>query len=311
MNTIEQTQELGTVCAANESRFSASHFSEALTAFSVGWKDPENTEGLLNFIAPAVQVGRRFEYKKSSNAENFFTEADDIRAIGSTFKRIDFSGSSVYSKTLNKGLTIRVDHDDIAGNNWQERYVHMLLQRLYRNELIRVIEALDAHDVESNKVWNATSNPDADLRDTLAAAADETGIYPNRILFGELAWFLRSDAYDSQSTARATRSSGLTTSELAQKLFVDDVRILKARYQASNTVKQRVLGNNLFLFYAQNEITKDEPSNIKRFITPTEDGNPFRVYVEENGKYTDITVEHYSAIAITSPAGIRKLVVTA
>ena len=66
-------------------------------------------------------------------------------------------------------------------------------------------------------------------------------------------------------------------------------------------------GNEIFAFYAQNGLLKDEPSNIKRFVTPSEDGNLFRVYLEEHTKFTDITVEHYSNIVVTSNTNITQL----
>ena len=46
----------GQVCLANESRFSAAYFSEPLTAYATGWKEPNNIEALLDFVAPPVQV---------------------------------------------------------------------------------------------------------------------------------------------------------------------------------------------------------------------------------------------------------------
>ena len=46
----------GQVCLANESRFSSAYFSEPLTAYATGWREPNNIEALLDFIAPPVQV---------------------------------------------------------------------------------------------------------------------------------------------------------------------------------------------------------------------------------------------------------------
>ena len=307
-------QGYGTVCVANESRFSSSHYSEPLTAFTEGWKDPEHLADLLDFIAPSIPVARRFEFKVANNEEAFLSESDDIRAIGSAFKRIEFTGTSVTAKTFNKGLTIRVDHDDTAGDNWRERYVQLLLQRLYRNELRRAISALDdsATSLTEVYIWNNTSgtpNPDADIRMELEAAANVTGIRPNRLIIGEGAWDMRSDAYDHQNNAGAQRSASLNLKDLAQKLFIDEARVMRARYQG-NAAKDAVLGNMLYAFYSQNEILKDEPANIKRFVTPVDGNSPFRVYLEEHSKFSDITVEHYSNIMITSIAGIRKLSVS-
>ncbi|MDR1366368.1 MAG: hypothetical protein LBJ13_00450 [Puniceicoccales bacterium] len=309
-------QDFGTVCAANESRFTAAHYSEPLTAFTVGWKDREKIESLLDFVAPIISVARRFEFKVADNNQAFLSETDDIRSIGSAFKRIEFTGTSVTSKTLNKGLTIRVDHDDVAGDDWRERYVQLLLQRLYRNELRRAIAALatNALSLVESYVWSSsagTPNPDADIRTELEVAMNMTGVRPNRLILGEGAWDIRANAYDHQNNAGANRSASLNLEEFARKLFVDEARIISARYQTLATEKSSFLGNSIYAFYTNDEIMKDEPANIKRFVTPIDGNSPFRVYVEEHSKFSDITVEHYSNIVITSPSGIRKLIVSA
>ncbi len=306
-------QDCGLVCAANEARFTATNYSEPLTAFTVGWKDSEKIEELLNFVAPVVPVARRFEFKVADNSEPFLSETDDIRSIGSAFKRVEFTGTSVTSKTYNKGLTIRVDHDDVAGDDWRERYVQLLLQRLYRNELRRAISALSGNASSAEYTWSKTAgnpNPDADIRTELEAATNATGVRPNRIIFGEGAWDIRCDAYDFQNNAGANRAAGLSLEELARKLFVDEVRVMGARYQDTSS-KTAILGNEIYVFFTKNEIMKDEPANIKRFVTPIDGGSTFRVYVDEHSKFSDITVEHYSNIVITSAAGIHKLAVKA
>ncbi len=302
-------QPSGVICAANESRFAATNLSEPLTTFAVAWKDGSDLQTLLDFIAPPVFVQRRFEFRRASNAEAFLSETDDVRAIGAAFKRVDYTGDAVQSKVFNKGLTIRIDHDEEPDGNYQERYVQLLLQRLLRNELRRAVAALDGAAVSASKTWGASANPDADVRDAIAAAANVTGVSPNRVLFGEGAWFKRADAYDQQDNAGASRSAGLTPDELAPKLFVEGVRILRARYQSSETAKANILGNSVYAYYAEQSGIKDEPSNLKRFVTPTEQG-AYRVYVDEHAKYTDLTVEHYSNIVVTSDLGIRKLAIS-
>lgn len=300
----------GIVHAANESRFNATHYSEALTAFSIGYKDPEDLGELLEFIAPSVPVGRRFEFKKATNAEAFLSETDDVRAIGSSFKRVEYTGTSVNEKTLNKGLTIRIDHDEIVGDDWQERYVQLLIQRLYRNELRRAIAVLDEASHKSTLSWNPKSNPDADLRKSLVAATNISGIRPNRILFGEAAWDARATTYESKENSYFIRSADMSPKDLARKLLVNEAKIIGARYQSGPNTKSQIVGNSIYAYFAQNAVTKDEPSNLKRFVTPVDSGGNFRVYMEEHAKYTDISVEHYSNIVVTSNLGIEKISVT-
>jgi hypothetical protein len=56
-------------------------------------------------------------------------------------------------------------------------------------------------------------------------------------------------------------------------------------------------------------VGKDDPSNVKRFWTPTSAG-VVAVYREEFPKYVDITVEHYSNIVVTSTLGIEMLTIS-
>ena len=300
--------KINTTTAANENRFSAGNYSEALTAFTVGWKSPDNLGEMLDFIAPPVPVGRRFEFKSSDNAQAFYSESDDVRSVGAKFKKVRYDGSSVNEKTLNKGLTIRVDHDEIADDDWQERYVQMLLQRLLRNELRRAVSALETIATLSAEVdWKSNSNPDADIRAMLLEAGDDSGVRPNRLLLGESAWDMRMSCLEKQNSAVAFKGSAMAQEELAQKFLLDGCKVMSARYQISPTAKSQIAGRNVYAFFAQNSVSKDEPSNLKRFYTPMEEGSPFRVYCDETAKYTDITVEHYSSIVATSSLGVRKI----
>lgn len=309
--TMESINQIpGAITGANESRFNAAHYSEALTAFTVGWRDPEDLSGLLDFIAPAVPVGRRFEFKRANNAEAFYSETDDVRAIGSGFKRVEYSGETVQEKTLNKGLTIRIDHDEISTDDWEERTVQILLQRLYRNDLRRAVAALEAAAQGTNATWGSTGRPDADVRAMLIAASNDSGIRPNRLLFGEGAWDLRASAYESQENAGAIAGVSFTPAELARKLFVQDVRVISTHYQSTPSAKALLADKAVYAYYGNEALSKDEPSNLKRFITPTE-GGKFRVYLDQHAKYTDLTVEHYSSIVVTSALGVRKLSVSA
>lgn len=61
----------GQIALANESRLTAATFSEALTQYTVGFKDSENIQSTLDFIAPPVAVSRRFDWKKADNAQAF------------------------------------------------------------------------------------------------------------------------------------------------------------------------------------------------------------------------------------------------
>ena len=310
---------MATETQANETQFNQNYYSSELTQFANTSQGNEDIEKAMNFAAPIVFTARRFEYKKIANDDTFFSESDDIRTVGSSFKHIDFNGETAQAKTFNKGLTIRVDADDIAGGDWEARYVYALKNSLCCNEYRRTIKAfvetIKAAQRKAKKqlfepnAWSDEAQPDADIRKAVLTARSEYGFSPNRLLFSEDAWFLRQDCYASQDNAGARIAAELPREALAEKLLVENVQLIK---QVHLGLQGRELeGNEIFAFYAQNGLLKDEPSAVKRFVTPFEDGHLFHVYVEPHTKYTDITVEHYSNIVVTSGTNILQIKVKA
>lgn len=304
----------GDVVFANDSRFLETYYSEPVTNYLVGWRDPNDIEASLNFIAPPVTVGRRFEWKAANNAEEFLSELiDDQRAIGSDFKRVAYTGTDVTDKTLNKGLTYIADLDNVIGANWQNEKAAKLLRRLYRNEYRRGIAAATAAGTNSAKTWDTTDgkNPDQDILDDLLTATTASGIRPNRVLYGDTAFNKRGLCYAAQKNATAFAGIGfLKETELASRLMVDQVRISRERYQSAAAAKSEIVSNLIFAFYAQDGVDTEDPTNIKRFVSAfdaEQGGGLVRVYVQQiSSKLVAITVEHYSKIVVTYSGGIRK-----
>jgi hypothetical protein len=303
----------GQIGLANESRFSSRYYQEPLTSYITGWRDPNNIEDLLNFVAPPVQTGRKVEYKKSVNAEEFLSETDDVRAIGAAFKRVEFTGTSAIVKTLNKGLTLRVDLDEVEEMpGWQEQAVRRLKQRLLRNEARRILTALAAAATNNAKTWDTTAgkDPDQDVLTDLIAAVDASGIRPNRLLYGDIAWNKRGIALRAQNLAGQATSSTMTPEQVAGFLGVDRIRISRERYQTGAATKGKVTPDIVLEFYAEDGQGIDDASNSKRFWSSCRGGGMFAVYVREEEKFADVTVEHYSIGVIPSTLGLRKLTIS-
>jgi len=153
----------GQIGLANESRFNTAFFSEPLTEYASGWREPNDLEAILDFLAPPVQVGRRFEYKRADNAEAFLLDADDARTIGADFKRVEYRGSSVNDKTLNRGLTMRIDLDAVGDMpDWRELFTERLLQRLLRSEFKRAVDLIVNNATNTAKTWDTSAGKDPD-----------------------------------------------------------------------------------------------------------------------------------------------------
>lgn len=287
----------GLICAANTSRFEAGNFNEPLTSLSIGWKDPEGLDALLERLFPQVLVPKRFSFRKATNAEAFLSEVDDLRAIGAPFKQVGYTGTEAESRTFNRGLTVRIDHDEVDDLEAEVTLtVGRLRQRLVRNALRRGFSLLDSADVAGgNKEFDVDTNPDAHLRDMAVAVADVCGLYPNVFAIGEGAWHKRLTAYEGASRANEAGHASWTPAQLAQYLMADVVEVIKSRYQSSATAKGNITGatNRIYSYLAERGASKDDPSSVKRFVSAGTKGVGFGVYRKDADKWTDISMEHY------------------
>lgn len=306
----------GQVALANETAFNQQFFSEPLTQYAVGWTSEQKVlENLLDFIAPQVSVSRKFQYKVANNAKEFLAleETEDVRAIGGEFKRIEARGDIVQSRTYSKGLSTIIDLDEEdAEDGLEERKVAWLRKILLRMEIRRAIALLSASATNKAVTWGGASgsDPDMDLADMLLTGGDASGIDPNRILMGKSAWQTRLVALRAKDTAGAFASAGMTPDALAGFLACDSVYVNKERFQSGGEKANLVGSDTVIGFMAEAGMGKDDPSNIKRFVS-SQDGGAFRVYRHElTSHLIQISVSHYSNIVLTSNLGLRKLTVT-
>ena len=114
---------------------------------------------------------------------------------------------------------------------------------------------------------------------------------------------------EAQDLAGQSNHARMTQEQLAMWLGADVVRVVKERYQSGTSAKSKVLGSYVLMYYAQQNIGKDDPSDVKQFWTPTESGR-VRVYRQEHAKYIDVSVEHYSNIVMTGNTGVRMFTVS-
>lgn len=298
---------------ANSSRFVEGHLRQDLTGYAIGYRDPSNLEGILEFLAPAIPVPARFSFRKASNAEEFYSEVDDIRAIGGDFKLVRYTGEEVEARTYNKGLVVVIDTDQVEDESelalLEQNATERLMRRLFRNEIRRAATLIDANAENVNVTWSTADgkDPDADITAGLILAADSSGVRPNRIAYGDTSWDKRSLSCRAQATAGGFASSMMTQQQLAGFFGVDQVEVIRARYQSTASAKSQIISNKVLAFYAEKGMSTEDSSNIKRFVSKG-GGKMFRVYVTQgaNPKLRYVTVEHHSHIAATSTLGVRK-----
>ena len=305
----------GSKALGNEERFTAAYYSEPLTQYAVGWTDAVNIQTLLDGISPRVPVGRRFEYKLAVNSEAFLSEQDDDRGIGAEFKRIEYKGTSASGKTNNRGLTYRLDLDEEgAGILTEELIISRILQRLRRNQFRRSWTALlAACTTNTAKKWSdgTSKNPNEDLRTQALAALTDSGIWPNRLLFDVRAWAYRKAGLAGQLTAGSLGQYLQKPQDVADDLDIEEaLPNAKAVYQSGSATKSLITDSRVVLFLGQDAPSRDDPTNVKRFVTPVGDGD-FRVYRHPVGaKFVDITVEYYDSVVGTSTVGAQSFTIT-
>lgn len=301
----------GVIYAANASRFVEAFFQEKLTGYAVGWKDEDKLDELLEFISPMVSVPRRFEYAEMKPEDSFTSETDDIRAIGSDFKRVEFKSVKTVEKTDNIGLTYRVDLDNLdedANPNWREKATGWLMNRLTRNQLRRAALALHNASTNNAKTWTSgTPDPDLDVLTLVDTFGDTVGINANRVLFGFTGWVNRWKGY-KLAVASERGLMPRTPAELATALGVDEVRISKERYRTSATANAKlVTAANVYIFAGKTGMSVDDHSSLKNFVTSA-GGQRYRVYEQQvTAKLFDITVEHYAKVKATTSAGVQRI----
>lgn len=300
----------GFVCAAND-RMADSQYSEALTNFAAGVRD-ESAQKLLDFIAPAIRSGRRFEFRKQKDAV-LWTDDSDLRAVGADFKRLSVEGEIENSSTLNRGLVVRIDNDE-RYDGIEEEKTQALIQRLIRSECKRAVALLKAAAGSATaKSWltgTSKTDPDSDLVDL--ASSLTIGVDANRMVFGRSAWNARFKAYRASETPYAGAAARDGAAQIADMIGVEAIYRSSERYATKAGKNNEIFTSNYVIAFVgcDKPVEGVDTSVVKRFWTPCEGGEMFRVYREERAKYIDITVEHYSRLLTTVADGAKAITVS-
>ena len=310
----------GQVAMANSELMNDTFFSEPKTDYAVGWRSEDGyLEALLEMVAPKVRVADMFQYFVEDNPAAFAAVEDgsDERALEGEFKIITAHGTKQTAETLSKGLTTVIDRRRMnADPQIVNKKIAWLKRIQLRAEIIRAVKALNSAATNTAVTWGGSggSQPDMDLSELVLAGGDAAGLDPNRIVMPARVWQLRNLAYGGKNTAAAFAGYGMTPDKLADWLAIDKVYVSRERYgNGVATAKNPILGTNVALaFNAHDGVSVEDPSNIKRFVSPDIGGQDWAVWINDKSSHlVYITVSHCSLIAITSNLGIRKLTVTA
>lgn len=311
--------ELGQITVANSALNYAGSLAQDVQGYLAGL--PSSDEQLmLDALFPGIQVNYRFQFAKADD-EAFLAEADDsdIRASGASFKRVQYRGTTVDSSTIQKGLTMRVDHRDLPRVNgdivagWENRYADALRNRLMRVDRIRGIAVVEAAATSGGtKTFDGTTNPDGNLREMVQLTRLANGTLPSHCVMGNAAQQLRQDAYEAAARVNHAMANhaAYTMEQLAgylgvRKVVVDD----GIKQTAKGGTKSNAMGSVAYSYMSNESAIIDDGSNIRRAWSPVTGGGEWGVAIQEAAVYTDITVWHESVFFSAFTAGIRKIVV--
>ena len=207
---------------------------------------------------------------------------------------------------------MRIDRDELNDNPQAEQdAVAYLKTLLLRGDIIRAFAGLNGAATGGKAItatWTAAAKADADaaILAHLQTLADDSGLLPNRVFFGATAFAKRFTTMRASDAVAVSNGAALTPEQLAGLYAVDTVNVCNERYQTGSGKSTLVSNNVVLLFNAQGSGVKDDPSNIKRFVTKV-NGQDFAVFREEKAAGVDVTVAHQSLIAITSGLGVGKI----
>ncbi len=317
---ISDTPVLGQITVCNAAQNYAGSLAQDVQGYLAGL--PSSEESIrLEELFPGMQTNDFFQFAKADD-EAYLTEADDsdIRAIGASFKRVQYRGTTVIDGTQQKGLTMRVDHKTLPKVNgvivpgWENRYAASLKNRLIRADKVRGLALVDAAATNAAVTFSAATNPDGLLRAQTQLSRVAIGDLARvQLVIGNASWQGRIDAYEAAARANTgvANHSDYSLEDLARYLMVNKVILEDGIKQtAKGAAKVDSLGLVNYSYAVTDSPIMEDPSNVKRAWSPVTGGGEWAVAIQEQAVYTDITVWHESKLFIPMSTGIRKTTVT-
>ena len=311
----------GTVCLANDSLLRTTEVIEELTLFAASYDSMvgNGLARLRDFLAPPRPSTSRIVRLTTMN-ENEPWETLDYnkvkRGVLADFAQVrQRTATKTDFQINNRGLSVILDRDELRDKpEWQQLHTKWLIDLLNRATVQEALAIYTAGATAGAKTWSSGSpNPDIDIRNYILTSANITGFYPQNAAYGDAAFLLRAQAYESELTAGSmARASVYTEEQLATALGVQQALINMERYQNTSTSKVELIGSNVLLFTGVKDSGPNDPSNIVRHVVTGSGGSgEYAVYVTDMGvKKVMLTVENYELLHVQHTTGIYKIAVS-
>lgn len=279
------------------------------------------TRALAKFIAPWVPTGGSHgQYKKFDN-KNAFQTYDTSRALGGESRSIEFASTDPFFNCKPQGLKILIDDAERAqaGDNDQlleESKIKTLVSAATLSHESKVFaKALASLTAVSGKgIWsNTATDPVKEINDQMQAISDETGIMPNKIVFGLSAWAVFIDHPLIKARQPGAQLVAMTTG-MASAMFLNPAVKIEIGLLSRDTKKfgaaktmSNIVGGEVILFHGEDSPSLYDASFMKTFATRG-GGVDNVTQRRDDNKHSDVFEVNWSEeIVDTSPALARRL----
>lgn len=242
---------------------------------------PDLTDRTASFLAPEVVTGVTSGQYKDFGDRQAFETYNTARAIGGAARRIVFEETDKFFNAKPNALETGIDDHERAEAGaeanlalLQQSKIKVMLSNAALSHTVKVINAANAAvaaEVGVGADWDSTADPVREIDALIEEMSNEIGVMPNRILFSIGAW-----AEFRNSPAVIERQPGASlialTTGLASTMFLNpnmEVEIATRSFETSRRYavsdKQNVVGNDVWVFYNQENPTVFDPSFMKTF----------------------------------------------
>lgn len=283
-----------------------------LTNFAAGLS-PDLASAQANFIAPIVRVPSTIGQFKRFDDANSFVVYDTSRAVGGRARRIEFSATDPLYNAEPQALEIPLDdaETDAEGNfalDLLQGKTRALVSAATLSHEDKVIAKAKTQAAAANLgAWaDPAVDPVAEVDACIRQIATDTGRMPNRMAIGIKAW----ERFRNHAKVKAKQPGaaliGLTTIQAAMLFLNPSIKInvgvlSKASVKPGVAMtKAQILGDELFIFYAEDNPSQYDPSWMKTFQGGRGGVDGVRTYRDEPCRSDILAVDWSEDLQIVS-----------
>lgn len=297
-----------------------SNINATLTNYAQGIAQ-DRRSALADFIAPVVRVAASIGQFKKFSEKNDFLVYNTARAVGGAATRIVFDASDATYNCLPQALEIAIDDAERAASGddqlgiEQSKVASVVSAAILAHEdqvFSSIKSAVSA--VGGVGVWSSASNdPVAEIDAQIETIATNTGIMPNRIVFGLGAWTKFRNHPKVVAKFPGSAIIGVTTQQAASLLLNPGIEVRVGVLGKDSTKLGQtksgtnVVGSEVFVFIGNDSPTVYDPSFAKTFMAGAGGVTSVREYRDESARSDIYAVDWARDIEVVSTACVKRI----